>query len=200
MGSKRRNGGEWRHLVPNCFASWPLRDYGIGSSMVSQNIPSFIRSFAVFAYVFGLTLGTSQAQLNKELTEAELVEYRPGDPKVTLKVWDKFYAGDYEEDLPKPLIAAGKKMVPEICEAISHPNMKMRRYAMTALGVIGDKAALPALESILKDKKELEYMRGDALYAIHKIDKELGLKYAKSFGGANEYLKMVAEEITKAKP
>ena len=138
-----------------------------------------------------------EAQLNKELTEAELVEYRPGEAKTNKAVWDKFYAGDLEEDLPKPLIAAGKAMVPDICTAIAHPNMRLRRYAMTALGEIGDKAALPSLEAILKDKKELEYMRGDALYAIHRIDKALGLKYGKEFRDSNDYLKMVAEEIAK---
>ena len=155
----------------------------------------------LFPVLVALTLafcqGVSLAQQNKELTEAELVEYRPGDTAAVKKVWDKFYAGDHEPDLPKPLIAAGKKMVPDICKAIGHPDMKMRRYAITALGEIRDKAALPALETILKDKKELEYMRGDALYAIHRIDKELGLKYGKEFGSANDYLKMVAEEIKK---
>ena len=40
-------------------------------------------------------------------------------------------------------------------------------------------------------------MRGDALYAIHRIDKELGLNYGKELGTANDYLKMVAEEIRK---
>lgn len=165
--------------------------------MHPSKAPAALRALFVFSLAVGLAVSSSLAQQNKELTEAELVEYRPGDPATTKKVWDKFYAGDYEEDLPKPLIAAGKKMVPAICTAIAHPDMRMRRYAMTALGEIGDKTALPALESILKDKKELEYMRGDALYAIHAIDKGLGLKYAKEFGSANEYLKMVAEEISK---
>ena len=150
-----------------------------------------------FALALALCQGASLAQQNKELTEAELVEYRPGDPAAVKKVWDKFYAGDYEQDLPKPLIAAGKKMVPDICKAIALPDMKMRRYAMTALGEVRDKAALPALETILKDGKELEYMRGDALYAIHRIDKALGSKYVKEFGTANDYLKMVADEIKK---
>lgn len=147
--------------------------------------------------VLGLTLLTVPclAQQNKELTEAELVEYRTGEAKVTKKVWDQFYAGDEESTLPDPLVKAGKKMVPAICAAIAHPDMRMRRYAMTALGEIGDKAALPALESILKDKKELGYMRGDALQAIHQLDKTLGMKYAKEFAPADEYLKMVADEI-----
>ena len=152
---------------------------------------------AVCAIALAFCQGVTLAQQNKELTEAELVEYRPGDPATVKKVWDKFYAGDYEPDLPKPLIAAGKKMVPDICKAIAHPDMKMRRYAITALGEIRDKSALPSLETILKNKKELEYMRGDALYAIHRIDKELGLKYGKEFGPANDYLTMVAEEIKK---
>ncbi len=154
-----------------------------------------LRSLAFLVLAAGASLSPCLAQQNKELTEAELVEYRTGDPAVTKKVWDKFYAGDDEGELSKPLIAAGKKLVPAICAAIAHPDMRLRRYAMTALGEIGDKAALPALESILKDKKELGYMRGDALQAIHLIDKALGVKYAKEFASADEYLKMVAEEI-----
>ena len=165
--------------------------------MLFLKTPSLRWSSVLLALAFTFCQGICQAKPNKELTEAELVEYRPGDPAVVKKTWDKFYAGDYEPDLPKPLIAAGKKMVPDICKAIAHPNMRMRRYAMTALGEIRDKSALPALETILKDKNELEYMRGDALYAIHRIDKELGLKYVKEFGTANDYLKMVAEEISK---
>ena len=165
--------------------------------MISLKIPAPTLFPVIFALALTLCQGTVSAKPNKELTEAEMVEYRPGDPAATKKVWDKFYAGDHEPDLPKPLIAAGKKMVPDICKAIAHPDMKLRRYAITALGEIRDKAALPALETILKDKKELEYMRGDALYAIHRIDKELGLNYGKEFGTANDYLKMVAEEIKK---
>ncbi|MDB6003637.1 MAG: hypothetical protein JWR15_624 [Prosthecobacter sp.] len=173
---------------------------GRSSASILMNSKTLLRirssTFPGLALALGLFLaGDCLAQQNKELTEGELVEYRPGDPALTKKVWNQFYAGDDESELPKPLIAAGKKMVPDICAAIAHPDMKMRRYAMTALGEIGDKAALPALESILKDKKELGYMRGDALYAIHKIDKALGVKYAKEFGPADEYLKMVADEI-----
>lgn len=155
-----------------------------------------MRSLPLLALGLGLFLASPcLAQQNKELTEAELVEYRPVEAGGTKKVWDKFYAGDDEAELPKPLIAAGKKMVPDICAAIAHPDMKMRRYAIAALGEIGDKAALPALESILKDKKELGYMRGDALQAIHQLDKKLGVQYAKEFAPADEYLKMVSEEI-----
>ncbi len=159
------------------------------------NALSRIRSCTFIALGLGLFLSPCQAQQNKELTEAELVEYRPVEGGATKKVWDKFYAGDDEAELPKPLIAAGKKMVPDICAAIAHPDMKMRRYAMSALGEIGDKAALPALESILKDKKELGYMRGDALQAIHQIDKALGVKYAKEFRKDDEYLEMIAVEL-----
>ena len=165
--------------------------------MLVNNPRLAFRTLFLAALSLGIPFCNLSAKPNKELTEAELVEYRPGDETATKKVWDKFYKGDSEEELPKPLIAAGKKMVPDICKAIAHADMRLRRYAMTALGEIGDKAALPALEAILKDKNELEYMRGDALYAIHKIDKTLGLKYVKQFGAENEYLKMVAGELTK---
>lgn len=165
--------------------------------MITLKASLCIRQIFLFTSLFALTPLVSTAQLNKELTEAELVEYRPEETKASKKVWDRFYAGDYEADLPKPLIKGGKTMVPAICEAITNPNMRLRRYAITALGEIGDKTALPTLETILKDKKELEYMRGDALEAIHRLDQVLGLKYAQEFKNTNDYLKMVAGEIMK---
>jgi len=154
------------------------------------------RSAGLLALAWVTSISPVWAQANKELTEAELIEYRPGDSNLFKPVWDEFYAGDFEGDLPKPLIAAGKPMVADICNAIAHPDMRFRRYAMTALGEIGDRAALPALAAILKDRNELDYMRGDALEAIHRIDKTLGLKYGKEFGGENDYLKMIASEIS----
>jgi len=130
-------------------------------------------------------------------SDAGEIEYRTGG-RTFDTVWRAFYAeGDHEPDLDDPLIEAGPLMVPAICEAIVHPDMKRRRYAIGALGFIGDRAALPTLEAILKKKSELEYFRGDALQSIYQIDQELGTKYAMEFESENQYLTMIATAIRK---
>ena len=127
---------------------------------------------------------------------AEDKEYRPGG-KAYASVWTRFYAGDHEPELDDPLIEAGKKMTLVICEAIINKDMKYRRYAIGALGYIGDKCALPTLENILKSKDEIYYFRGDALLSIYQIDKSLGKKYAAEYGGEHEYLKRLQESIER---
>jgi hypothetical protein len=75
---------------------------------------------------------------------AEEVEYWTGDSAFT-RTWQAFYVGaDHEPELDDPLIEAGPAMVPAICEAIAHPDMKRRRYAIGALGHIGDRRSLDA--------------------------------------------------------
>ncbi len=75
--------------------------------------------------------------------------------------------------------------------------MKMRRYAIGALGYIGDKRAIPILEAILKNKNEIEYFRGDALHAIYQLDRRLGSRYAKKYENENDYLKMMSSAIKR---
>jgi len=123
-------------------------------------------------------------------------EYRPGGEKWA-KVWNKFYAGNHEPELDDPLIEAGKTMTLVICDAIKNKDMRMRRYAIGALGYIGDKRALPSLETILKSKDEIYYFRGDALHAIYQIDRSLGKKYAKEYGREHEYLADLQRNIEK---
>ena len=128
------------------------------------------------------------------------IEYRTGGPRFD-KVWHAFYVeGDHEPELDDPLIAAGRSMTLAICEAIAHPGMKRRRYAIGALGYIRDKRALPALEKILKDKTEIYYFRGDALHAIYQIDKKLGSQYAEQFANEHDYLKRLAASIQRREP
>ena len=130
------------------------------------------------------------------LAEAE-VEYRTGG-KPFSNTWQQFYVvADHEPEIDDPLIAAGQRMVPAICEAISHPDMKRRRYAISALGYIGDARALPSLESILRNAREIDYFRGDALKSIYQIDKALGTRYASQFRNQNGYLSMIATAIAR---
>jgi hypothetical protein len=131
-----------------------------------------------------------------QMVFAKEKEYRPGG-QAYASVWSRFYAGDHEPELDDPLIEAGKKMTLVICEAIKNKDMKYRRYAIGALGYIGDKRALPTLKNILKSKEEIYYFRGDALHAIYQIDESLGKKYAAEFGDAHEYLKMLQKSINK---
>ena len=124
------------------------------------------------------------------------VEYRPGGSQFQ-KTWERFYHGDHEPELDDPLIAAGREMTLVICNAISHQDMKMRRYAIGALGYIGDKRAIPTLETILKNKNEIDYFRGDALHAIYQLDRQLGSRYAIQYENENDYLKMMSSAIKR---
>jgi HEAT repeat protein len=86
-------------------------------------------------------------------------------------------------------------MTEVICEAKKHPDMKRRRYAIGALGFIGDKRAIPTLEAILKSDKEKDYFRGDALHAIYQIDPKLASAYAKDYIKRNDYLKRISAAV-----
>jgi len=123
-------------------------------------------------------------------------QYKPGGSKWA-STWSKFYSGDHEPELDDPLIEAGKDMTLVICEAVKMKDMALRRYAIGALGFIGDERALPTLEGILKSKDEIYYFRGDALHSIYQIKKDLGKKYANEFGNEHEYLKMLQDNINK---
>ena len=124
-------------------------------------------------------------------------DYRPGG-KAFADAWHQFYnLGDHEPELDDPLIRRGNKMVPAICAAVAHKDMKYRRYALSALGYIRDPGALTCLEPILKDTSELEYFRGDALLAIYSINPRLGAYYIAQYGNENSHLRMIAELISK---
>jgi hypothetical protein len=151
---------------------------------------SFFRStvFTAAAVAFGLAYTSLPASAKDE------VEYRPGSTAAG-RVWDRFYAGDHEAELSDPLIDAGKAMTGPICEAIAHPDMKFRRYAIGALGSIRDERSIPHLEKILKNLFEKDYFRADALEAIHEIDPALGAQYAKRYQFAPGLLSFIAKEI-----
>jgi len=139
--------------------------------------------------IFLLIETTGQCETNN-------IEYRPGDPKFQ-RIWTDFYKGDHEPELDDPLIKAGKKMTLVICEAIMHQDMKYRRYAIGALGFIGDSKAIPTLESILKNEKEKDYFRGDALHAIYQINEAVGRKYAEEYIHHQDYLNLISDAILK---
>jgi HEAT repeat protein len=107
---------------------------------------------------------------------------------------------DHEPDIDDPLIARGRSMIPAICQAIQHKDMKRRCYAIGALGYVGDKRALPILETILKDSSEFDYFRGDALHSIYQLDRNLGLRYAKQYKSENKYLAMLSGAIFRQEP
>ncbi len=129
-----------------------------------------------------------------QLLANEYREYRPGGEKWE-NVWNEFYAGFHEPELDDPLIEAGSTMTLVICEAVQNRDMKMRRYAILALGYIGDRRALPTLEEIVRSRDEIFYFRGDALQSIYQIDKALAKKYANEYGNDHEYLTELRNSI-----
>ena len=90
-------------------------------------------------------------------------------------IWREFYfEGTSEPHLVGILVHAGPKMVPSIIEAIGDQKMFARRYAISALGLLKQREALPALRAILNDGSEKDYFRSDALQAIYVIDSGAG--------------------------
>jgi len=114
--------------------------------------------------------------------------------------WRKFYfEADGEGSIIPNLMEGGIAMVPAICEAVTDRKMRMRRYAIGALGHFGDRRAILTLETIYADATEDALFRGDALEAIFCIDQELGRRYAKQVLRRNydddNYLKKRAVEV-----
>lgn len=130
---------------------------------------------------------------------AEEVEYAPGGDKWEA-TWKTFYAGDYEPELPEPLMKAGPSMVPVILEAIDHPDMKMRRYAISALGYLQDDSAIALLTTIVQNKSEEDWFRGDALVAIYRLNQETATKLAENYKSQGEVLKQSSEWVLAKEP
>jgi len=86
-----------------------------------------------------------------------------------------------EDQLIDSLILGGSKMVPILEKEILKKDIVRRRYAILALGNIGDKNSIPVLEQILQDRDEKEYYRGDALVAIALIDLSTAQKIAPQY-------------------
>ena len=126
-------------------------------------------------------------------------QYRPGGARFK-PAWDTFYSASHEPDIDDPLIAAGKDMTSAICEAVLHQDMQFRRYAIGALGFIGDPRALPTLDQILEDASVIDYVRGDALKAIYGIDRDEGHRRAQTYANDTTALGDVARAVEKDEP
>ena len=128
---------------------------------------------------------------------ADDVDYRTGGKRFA-ETWHAFYdLSDHVPEIADALIAAGPRMVPAICEAVAHRDMKFRRHAIAALGYIGDRRALQALQTILDDGTEAEQARGDALISIYRIDRALGTRNARQYRHADAFVAHVSEAILR---
>ena len=96
-----------------------------------------------------------------------------------------------EGQLINPLIISGKKVIPYLMKEIDNRKMRLRRYAISALGHIGDKNIIPFLMEILNDNEEIYYFRYDALEAISMIDIKKAKEVAKIF--VNKEIDLVSE-------
>jgi HEAT repeat protein len=86
-------------------------------------------------------------------------------------------------------------MVPALSDAVLHPDMRLRRHAISALGTLGDARALPVLAGILRGEQEQPVFRGDALVAIYQIDRQAGLRLARKYQGRFPHVEDAIEII-----
>jgi HEAT repeat protein len=99
-----------------------------------------------------------------------------------LEVLGEFYAYDGAEDtLMDPLIVAGTDVVPMVLEQVVKPDMVKRRYAIQALGNIGDPAAIPTLKLLAESTEEPGYIRCVSTQAVAQIDWIIGRDLAQQF-------------------
>lgn len=98
----------------------------------------------------------------------------------------QFYdtTGKMEDQIMDPLILAGPKVVPLLNHDVQSKDMPGRRYAILALGHIGDRRALATLKKILDDPNEVPLLQGDALEAIALIDSAAGQDEARRYRGS----------------
>jgi hypothetical protein len=90
-------------------------------------------------------------------------DLRSGIPASPAEAVKSFYEREVAEDqLMDPLILAGPDVIPLLEQDLRDPNVPRRRYAIGAVGDIGDKSALPTLRKILEDRSEVDYIRCDA--------------------------------------
>ncbi len=98
------------------------------------------------------------------------------DPAVAL---DDFYSYDGAEDtLMDPLIVAGNDVVPLVLEQIVKADMVKRRYAIQALGNIGDASAIPTLKLLAESESEPGYIRCVSTQSVAHIDWNAGRELA----------------------
>jgi hypothetical protein len=98
----------------------------------------------------------------------------PESPAAALK---SFYEREVAEDqLMDPLILAGSGVIPLLEQDLLDSDMPRRRYAIGAVGNIGDNAALPTLKKIVEDRSEVDYIRCDALEAVAMIDRSVAIQ------------------------
>ncbi|MGN6151249.1 MAG: HEAT repeat domain-containing protein [Lysobacteraceae bacterium] len=153
---------------------------------------TLLRSATVALALVALLFAAASARADEES-----VDYRTGGKRFA-KVWVAFYdASFHEPEIDDPLIEAGRPMVPAICEAVAHPDMKYRGYAIGALGYIGDRRALPTLVGLIENAGETVSMRNQALLAIYRIDRALGARYARQYRHADAPVAGTAEAILR---
>jgi len=104
--------------------------------------------------------------------------------------------GRAEDMLADPLILNAQLVAPAIIEEIKNPDMDKRRYAIGFLGMANIRDALPVLRTIAADATEKDYMRGDALESIYRMEPEEGLTLARKYADQNGYLRYVARGLT----
>lgn len=112
-------------------------------------------------------------------------------------ILNRFYTEQnlFEDQLEDSLILAGSKMAPLLEREILKKEIQRRRYAIGALGFIGNNNSVQILEHILQDKSEIEYFRGDALEAIAGIDLPYAQKIAPQYINDMGYVADRAHEI-----
>lgn len=117
------------------------------------------------------------------------------DNQQTLKSF-LYQDGRAEDEIMDPLIIRGEKIASDVLFLIEDRELPYRRYAISYLGLLKYKDAIPILESMALDASEEFYIRADALEAIYAIDQVRGKGLARQLDELAENSSVVKSIMT----
>ena len=136
--------------------------------------------YSIMFVCFLLATGVSIASELKDcISEEEFRKFSFPMSETNHDIWVDFYCCSSEAGNISILVEAGKRIVPDILNGIQDRRMYKRRYALKALGYLGDASEIKSLKTMLNDPTEPGYIQGLALEAIYVIDQNVGIAEAK---------------------
>jgi hypothetical protein len=105
--------------------------------------------------------------------------------------------GIAEDQLICPLVLAGPRACPAILADVKKRHGVRFGYAIAALGSLHCSNAAPYLQELMRNEKEADSLRSDALEALWQIEEWPPEDYARTLAERQDTLGMVARRVLK---
>ena len=102
-----------------------------------------------------------------------------------------------EDQLICPLVLAGTRACSAILDDVKKRHRPRFRYAMGALGSLHCSNAAPYLQAVMRNEKEEDWVRADALEALWQIEEWPPEDYARTLTGRGDTLGLTSRMVLK---